>query len=84
MSAPGNSSQADVQGKRNRKLSNIEIYHNKRWSRIRYIVKQTIAGMKRYCGLRRMMWMGLGRAQLQAELSAIAFNCKRAVKLLMA
>ena len=71
-------------GKRNRKLSNIEIYHNKRWAGVRYIVEQSIAGMKRYSGLRRMMWMGLCRAQLQAELSAIAFNCKRAVKLLMA
>ena len=71
-------------GKRNRNLSNIERYHNKRWAGVRYIVEQTIAGMKRYCGLKRMMWMGLGRAQLQTELSAIAFNCKRAVKLLMA
>jgi len=71
-------------GTRARKLSNIERYHNKRWAGVRYIVEQTIAGMKRYCGLRGMMWMGLRRAQLQAELSAIAFNCKRAVKLLMA
>lgn len=71
-------------GTRGRKLSNIERYHNKRWSKVRYIVEQSIAGMKRYCGLSRMMWMGLGRAQLQAELSAIAFNCKRAVKLLCA
>ncbi len=71
-------------GTRGRKLSNIERYHNKRWAKVRYIVEQTIAGMKRYCGLKRMMWMGLGRAQLQAELSAIAFNCKRAVNLLMA
>lgn len=71
-------------GTRARKLSNIERYHNKRWAKVRYIVEQTIAGMKRYCGLRRMMWMGSGRAQLQAELSAIAFNCKRAVSLLQA
>ena len=71
-------------GKRNRKLSSIERYHNKRWTGVRYIVEQTIAGMKRYCGLSRMMWMGLARAQLQAELSAIAFNCKRAMKLLCA
>jgi IS5 family transposase len=55
-------------GKRGRKLSNIERY----------------AGMKRYCGLRRMMWMGLGRAQTQAELSAIALNCKRAALALRA
>lgn len=68
-------------GTRRRKLSGIERYHNKRWAKVRYIVEQTIAGLKRYCGLRRMIWMGLGRAQLQAELSAIAFNCKRAVKL---
>lgn len=71
-------------GTRGRKLSNIEIYHNKRWAGVRYIVEQSIAGMKRYCGLRRMMWMGLRRAQLQAELSAFAFNCKRAVNLLCA
>jgi len=71
-------------GTRARKLSNIERYHNKRWSKVRYIVEQSIAGMKRYCGLSRMRWMGLGRAHLQAELSAIAFNCKRAVKLLYA
>ncbi|MEO0257587.1 MAG: IS5 family transposase [candidate division WOR-3 bacterium] len=71
-------------GTRGKKLSNIEHYHNKRWAKTRYIVEQTIAGLKRCCGLRRMMWMGLSRAQLQAELSAIAFNCKRAISLLQA
>jgi len=71
-------------GRRGKALSNIERYHNKRWARVRYIVEQTIAGMKRYCGLRRMMWMGLGRAQMQAELSAVAFNCKRAALALRA
>ncbi|MEO0145626.1 MAG: hypothetical protein ABIM59_01255 [candidate division WOR-3 bacterium] len=44
---------------------------------MRYIVEQKIAGLKRYCGLRGMMRMGLGRVQTQAELSAIAFNCER-------
>jgi len=71
-------------GKRGKGLSNIERYHNKRWAKVRYVVEQSIAGMKRYCGLRRMMWMGLGRAQTQAELSAIALNCKRAALALRA
>ena len=69
-------------GERGHKLSNIEHHHNKRWARVRYIVEQSIAGMKRWCGLGRMVWMGQSRARLQTQLSAIAFNCKRAVNLI--
>ena len=70
--------------RRGKRKSNIERYHNKRWAKVRYIVEQTIGCLKRWCGLERMVWMGLGRAQMQAELSAIAFNCRWAVKLLEA
>lgn len=84
LSLIGNSLRLMFKATRGKKLSNIERYHNKRWAGVKYIVEQSIAGMKRYCGLRRMMWMGLAGAQTQYELSSIAFNCKRAVNLLMA
>lgn len=71
-------------GRRGKKKSNIERFWNRQWAKVRYIVEQSFAGAKMWCGLRRMRWYGLPRAQLQAETSAIVFNLKKAVRLLSA
>lgn len=50
--------------------------------RIRCRIEKIFGTWKRSYGLRRMRWRGLAKAALQVRLTAIAYNLKRAIRLL--
>ena len=58
--------------------------HNARVRRIRCRIEKVFGTCKRSYGLRRMRWLGLAKAGLQARLTAIAYNLRRTVTLLHA
>ncbi|WP_161993623.1 transposase [Muricoccus nepalensis] len=58
--------------------------HNARVRRIRCWIEKVFGTCKRSYGLRRMRWLGLAKAGLQARLTAIAYNLRRTVTLLHA
>jgi IS5 family transposase len=58
--------------------------HNARVRRIRRRIEKVFGTCKRSYGLRRMRWLGLAKAGLQARLTAIAYNLRRTATLLHA
>lgn len=58
--------------------------HNAQVRRIRRRIQKVFGTCKRSYGLRRMRWLGLAKAGLQARLTAIAYNLQRTVTLLHA
>ena len=58
--------------------------HNARGRCIRCRIEKVFGTCKRSYGLRRMRWLGLTKAGLQARLTAIAYNLRRTVTLLHA
>lgn len=58
--------------------------HNARVRCIRRRIEKVFGTCNRSYGLRRMRWLGLAKAGLQARLTAIAYNLRRTVTLLHA
>lgn len=58
--------------------------HNARVRRIRCRIEKVFGTCKRSYGLRRMRWLSLAKAGLQARLTAITYNLRRTVTLLHA
>ena len=58
--------------------------HNAAVRRVRCRIEKVFGTCKRSYGLRRMRWLGLAKAGLQVRLTAIAYNLRRAVTLLVA
>lgn len=56
--------------------------HNKEVRRMRVRIERVFGTCKRGYGLRRMRWLGLARAGLQARLAAMAYNLRRCWRLL--
>jgi IS5 family transposase len=50
--------------------------------RVRGRIEKIFGTWKRCYGLRRMRWRGLAKAAVQVHLTAIAYNLKRAMKIL--
>jgi IS5 family transposase len=55
--------------------------HNAEVRRVRARIEKVFGTMKRAYGLRRMRWLGLAKAGLQARLTAIAYNVRRSWRL---
>src|SRR3954447_17810486 len=51
--------------------------HNAKVRRVRCRIEKVFGTIKRSYGLRRMRWIGLAKAGLQARLTAIAYNLRR-------
>jgi IS5 family transposase len=51
--------------------------HNAKVRRVRCRIEKVFGTIKRSYGLRRMRWIGLAKAGLQARLTAIAYNIRR-------
>ncbi len=58
--------------------------HNASVRRVRCRIEKVFGTCKRSYGLRRMRWLGLAKAGLQVRLTAIAYNLRRSVTLLVA
>ena len=56
--------------------------HNAEVRRVRARIEKVFGTMKRSYGLRRMRWLGLGKAGLQVRLATIAYNLRRCWRLL--
>ena len=56
--------------------------HNAAVRRVRCRIEKMFGTWKRSYGLRRMRWLGLAKAGLQARLAAMAYNLRRTVTLL--
>ena len=57
--------------------------HNAVVRRIRCRIEKVFGTCKRSYGLRRMRWLGLVKAGLQVRLTAIAYNLRRSLTLLV-
>ena len=57
--------------------------HNGAVQQVRVRIEKVFGTCKRSYGLRRMRWLGLAKAGLQVRLTAIAYNLRRAWRLLM-
>ena len=51
---------------------------------VRCCIEKVFGTWKRSYGLRRMRWLGLAKAGLQARLTSIAYNLRRALTILRA
>jgi len=58
--------------------------HNAEIRRVRCRIEKVFGTAKRSYGMRRMRWMGLAKAGLQVRLTAIAYNLRRSLGLLVA
>lgn len=58
--------------------------HNAEVRHVRCRIEKVLGTWKRSYGLRRMRWLGLGKAGLQVRLTAIAYNLRRSWRLLAA
>ena len=57
--------------------------HNAEVRRVRCRIEKVFGTTKRSYGLRRMRWLGLAKAGLQVRLTAIAYNLRRSLTLLV-
>ena len=57
--------------------------HNAEVRRVRCRIEKVFGTTKRSYGLRRMRWLGLAKAGLQVRLTAIAYNLRRSITLLV-
>lgn len=57
--------------------------HNAEVRRVRCRIEKVFGTTKRSYGLRRMRWLGLAKAGLQVRLTAIAYNLRRSMTLLV-